>query len=214
MIRTAPMYTPREEMANSITHGCGALLSLVGLILLVVYSSRNGNSYHIVSTSIFGASLVMLYTMSTLYHMVTTVRMKKLFRALDHSSIFILIAGTYTPLTLVNLQGGWGWTLFGLVWGLALAGIIMETVTGQRLKKLSLTLYIAMGWLIIIAAKPLLQSVAPGGLLLLAGGGFCYTFGVLFYVWKSLFFNHAIWHLFVLAGSILHFFAVFFYVVP
>jgi hemolysin III len=152
--------------------------------------------------------------MSTVYHMVTTARMKKIFRALDHSSIFILIAGTYTPFTLVSLQGEWGWTLFGLIWGIALVGIILETATGQRLKKLSLTLYLAMGWLVIVAAKPLFLSVAPGGLVLLAGGGLCYTFGVIFYVWKSLFFNHAIWHLFVLSGSILHFFAVFYYVVP
>jgi hemolysin III len=208
------MYSAKEEIANTVTHALGALLSLNGLIFLVVFSTLNGNGYHIVSSAVFGASLIILYSMSTFYHLVKTAKLKKLFRALDHSSIFILIAGTYTPFTLVTLQGGWGWTLFGMVWGLAIAGIILETVTGQRFEKLSLGLYIAMGWLIVIAAKPLLLSIAPGGLALLVGGGLCYTFGVIFYIWNSLVFNHAIWHIFVLSGSALHFFAVFFYVIP
>lgn len=214
MTATRPLYTPQEELANTITHGLGILLSISGLILMIAFSLRNGNGYHIVSSSIFGSSLVLLYSMSTSYHLVTTPKLKKVFRALDHSSIFLLIAGTYTPFTLVSLKGGWGWTLFGLVWGFALVGIVVETITSQKLKRLSLFLYLVMGWLIVIAVKPLLQSVAPEGLMLLAGGGLCYTFGVIFYVWKSLTYNHAIWHLFVLAGSVLHFFAIFFYVIP
>jgi len=214
MIASPPAYSPREEIANAVTHGIGMLLSISALILLVVYATINGDSYHIVGCSIFGASLILLYSMSTMYHMVKTPKMKRIFRALDHSSIFLLIAGTYTPFTLVNLHGSWGWTIFGLVWGIAVLGIVLETVTRQRYKKLSLTLYIGMGWLIIIAVKPLLQTVDTGGIILLVGGGLFYSLGVIFYIWKSLVFNHAIWHLFVLAGSILHFFAVFFYVIP
>ncbi len=214
MVVSPPMYSAREELANAATHALGALLSIKGLIFLVVFSVLNGNGYHIVSSSIFGASLVLLYSMSTFYHLVKTAKMKKLFRALDHSSIFILIAGTYTPFTLVTLHGSWGWTLFGIVWGLAVAGIILETVTGQRFEKLSLSLYLAMGWLIIVAIKPLFLGIAPGGIALIVGGGLCYTLGVVFYIWNSLVFNHAIWHLFVLGGSVLHFFAVFFYVIP
>lgn len=214
MTTLTPVYTPQEELANTVTHGLGALFSLGALVFLVVFSSLNGNAYHIVSSSIFGGSLLLLYSMSTCYHWVRTPHRKNIFRTLDHSSIFLLIAGTYTPFTLVTLHGGWGWTLFGLVWGLAVIGVMLKTLTRHELKKLSLGLYIAMGWLIIIAAKPLLASVDFGGLALLVGGGLCYTLGIVFYVWQSLAFNHAIWHLFVLAGSLLHFFAVFFYVVP
>lgn len=214
MSSLTPTYSPQEELANTITHGLGALLSLSALVFLVVFSSLNGDAYHIISSSIFGGSLLLLYSMSTCYHWVQSPRWKKIFRALDHSSIFLLIAGTYTPFTLVSLHGGWGWTLFGLVWGLALFGVVLETVTGQKLKRLSLSLYIIMGWLIVIAVKPLLASVPFGGMVLLFGGGLCYTFGIIFYVWQSLAFNHAIWHLFVLGGSLFHFFAVFFYVIP
>lgn len=214
MIATPPLYSSKEEFANAATHGLGILLSITALVLMVVYSVLKGDGYHIVSTSIFGASLIVLYSMSTLYHVMQKPRLKKVFRTLDHSSIFLLIAGTYTPFTLVNLHGAWGWTLFGLVWGFALFGIIIETFTGQRLKRISLGLYIGMGWLILIAVVPLIENVEPGGLALLLAGGLSYTLGVAFYVWKSLFLNHAIWHLFVLAGSIFHFFAVFFYVIP
>ncbi len=214
MIASPPLYSNKEELANAASHGLGVLLSITALVLMVVFSVLNGNGYHIVSCSIFGASLIVLYTMSTLYHVIRKPHLKKLFRALDHSSIYLLIAGTYTPFTLVNLHGSWGWTLFGLVWGFALLGIIVQIFTGQRLKRFSLGLYISMGWLIIIAAGPLIENVEIGGIVLLLSGGLSYTLGVIFYVWKSLIFNHAIWHLFVLAGSILHFLAVFFYVVP
>lgn len=214
MIASQPAYSPKEEIVNAITHGLGTLLAISALILLVIFATINGNSYHIVGCSIFGASLILLYSMSTLYHAVRIPRLKKIFRALDHSSIFLLIAGTYTPFTLVNLHGSWGWTIFGVVWGMAIVGIILETVTKQKFKKISLALYISMGWLIIVAIKPLLSTVDTGGIILLVSGGLCYSLGVIFYIWKSLVFHHAIWHLFVLAGSILHFFAVFFYVIP
>ena len=214
MVTSQPAYSIKEEIANTTTHGLGALLSIAALVLLIVFSALNGNSWHIVSSVIFGTSMILLYTASMLYHLVSTPKLKKLFRTLDHSSIFLLIAGTYTPFTLVSLRGGLGWTLFGLVWGIAIAGIILETVTRQKYQKLSLTLYLGMGWLIIVAIKPILHVVEPGGIALLVAGGLCYTIGVIFYVWKSLIFNHAIWHLFVLAGTVLHFFAVFFYVIP
>ncbi len=214
MIATTPHYSTNEELANAATHGLGVLLSIAALVLMVVFSSLKGDGYHIVSSSIFGSSLILLYSMSTLYHVVQSPHLKRIFRKLDHSSIFLLIAGTYTPFTLVNLHGTWGWTLFGLVWGIALIGILVETFTRQQLKHLSLGLYIGMGWLILIAAGPLIENVQTGGLLLLLSGGLFYTLGVVFYKWKSLFFNHAIWHLFVLAGSIFHFFAVFYYVIP
>ena len=209
-----PQYSQQEELANVLTHGIGAILALSALIVLIVFSSLNGTAYHIVSSAVFGTCLLLLYTMSTLYHLVKKERIKRVFRLLDHSSIFLLIAGTYTPFTLVTLNGKWGWTLFGLVWGLAVTGIITEFATGQKYKKVSLVLYIGMGWLIIIAIKPLIDTIPLGGLTLLICGGLCYTLGIVFYIWKSLAGNHAIWHLFVLGGSMLHFFAVFFYVIP
>lgn len=214
MTVTTSRYSQQEELANVLTHGLGALLSISAMVLLIVFSSLNGNAYHIVSSTVFGTCMLLLYTMSTLYHLVKKEKIKRIFRLLDHSSIFLLIAGTYTPFTLVTLNGKWGWTLFGLVWGLAVAGIITEFATGQKYKKVSLVLYIGMGWLILIAIKPLIDTIPVGGMTLLVCGGLCYTLGVIFYIWKSLAGNHAIWHLFVLAGSTLHFFAVFFYVIP
>lgn len=214
MVTSQPAYSFKEEIANTTTHGLGVLLSVTALVLLIVFSALNGNSWHIVSTAIFGTSMIVLYTASMLYHLVTTPKLKKLFRTLDHSSIFLLIAGTYTPFTLVNLRGGLGWTLFGLVWSIAIVGACLETITKQKYQKLSLSLYLGMGWLVIVAIKPILHNVEPGGIVLLVSGGLCYTLGVIFYVWKSLIYNHAIWHMFVLAGTIFHFFSVFFYVIP
>lgn len=207
-------YTLREEIANSITHGVGALLSIAGLVILATLAARHGNAWHIVSCSIFGATLFLLYTASTLYHSIPHARAKQILRIIDHSAIFLLIAGTYTPFTLVNLRGPWGWSLFGTVWGLALLGIILELTPWRRLRLLSVALYLGMGWAVVVAAKPLLDSVATGGLVLLAAGGLTYTLGVIFYAWRSLPHHHAIWHLFVLTGSVLHFFAVLFYVIP
>jgi hemolysin III len=179
-----------------------------------VFASQHGDAWHVTSCSIYGATLIMLSTASTLYHGVTQPKIKQVLRRIDHAAIFLLIAGTYTPFTLVNLRGGWGWTLFGLVWGLAIVGVVLETVIEKRIKWLSISLYLGLGWLVLIAVRPLLDSVATGGLVLLLAGGLCYSLGVIFYVWKRLAYHHAVWHLFVMAGSVLHFFSIFFYVLP
>ncbi|MCX8027379.1 MAG: hemolysin III family protein [Thermodesulfovibrionales bacterium] len=207
-------YTIAEEIANSITHGFGILFSIAGLAVLSAFSSVFGNVYHIVSCSIYGATLILLYTASTLYHTIRDPRAKQIFRIIDHSAIFLLIAGTYTPFTLVTLQGTWGWSLFGTVWGIAIIGIIIQCTRLRKYRFLSIALYLIMGWSIVVAIKPLYSSLPSGGLWLVLSGGLAYTFGVLFYLWKSMRFSHAIWHIFVLAGSILHFFAVLFYVIP
>ena len=209
-----PRYTLGEEIANSIIHGVGAVLGIAGLGVLTAFASLHGDAWHIVGCSIFGAALILLYTTSTLYHSIPLPRVKAVLRTLDHSAIFILIAGTYTPFLLVNLRGPWGWSLFGVIWGLALIGIVLRIVRGRRSTLVSVALYVGMGWAVVIAAKPMLTSVAPGGLWLLLLGGLAYTLGVIFYVWKRLPYHHAIWHVFVLAGSVLHFFAILFYVIP
>ena len=211
---TAKRYTLGEEIAHAVSHGIGALLSIAGLTVLVAYAAINGNAWHITSCSIYGATLIFLYTASTLYHGITQPKAKQVLQRIDHAAIFLLIAGTYTPFTLVNLRGAWGWTLFGLVWGLALLGVVLETLVKRRIRWLSLTLYLGLGWLVLIAIKPLLASVATGGLVLLLAGGLCYSLGVIFYVWRRLAYHHAVWHLFVMAGSALHFFSIFYYVVP
>lgn len=207
-------YTLGEEIANSVTHGIGALLSVAALVLLVVFASLRGTAWHVVSVSVYGATLVVLYTTSTLYHSLTAPTAKRVFRALDHASIFLLIAGTYTPFTLVNLRGPWGWSLLGTVWGLATLGVVLQMGVLRRGAIASVVLYIAMGWSVTVAIKPLIAALAPGGLALLVAGGLAYTAGVAFYAWGKLKFGHAVWHLFVLLGSILHFLAVFFYVIP
>jgi hemolysin III len=210
----ASRYTLGEEIANSVIHGVGVVLAIAGLIVLTSYASLFGDVWHVVSCSIFGATLVLLYTASTLYHGIQSPIAKRVLRLVDHSAIFLLIAGTYTPFTLVNLRGPWGWSLFGVVWGIAVLGIIFEVIFIDRWKILPVVIYVAMGWLIVAAIRPLLSALALGGLVLLAGGGLCYTLGVIFYVSKKMPYHHAIWHLFVLAGSTLHFFAVLFYVIP
>ncbi len=207
-------YTIGEEIANSLTHGLGALLAIGGLATLVTLAALRGDVWHVVSCSIYGAAMVVLYTASTLYHGITAPRAKSALQVFDHAAIFLLIAGTYTPFTLVSLRGPWGWSIFGTVWGLAAAGIILEIVFSGRWPALSLALYLAMGWVAVVAVKPLLAVVPTGGLVLLVLGGLAYTAGIGFYVWKKLPYGHAIWHLFVLAGTMLHFFAVLFYVVP
>lgn len=207
-------YTLGEEIANSVIHGVGIVLGIAGLGVLTAFASLHGDTWHIVGCSIFGAALILLYTASTLYHSIPLPRVKTVLRTLDHSAIFILIAGTYTPFLLVNLRGPWGWSLFGVIWGLALAGIVLRIVRGRRSTLLSVGLYVGMGWAVVVAIQPLLNNVAPGGLLLLLVGGLAYTLGVVFYVWKRLPYHHAVWHGFVLAGSIFHFFAILFYVIP
>jgi hemolysin III len=207
-------YSIKEEIAHSVTHGIGALLSVIGLAILVVYSSRYGDTWHIVSSAIYGLTLVVLYTASTLYHAISVPGIKQVLQKLDHAAIFLLIAGTYTPFTLVSLRGSWGWTLFGVVWFIAIAGIVMELIVKRRYKRISIGLYLGLGWIVMIAIVPLVANVETGGLILLLAGGLFYSLGVIFYVWKTLVYHHAIWHLFVLAGSACHFFAVFNYVIP
>ncbi len=211
---TVPIYSIKEEIANSITHGVGLILAIVGLGVLIAFASRLGNAWHVVSCTIFATTLILQYTFSTLYHSIQLPRAKSVMRVLDHSAIFLLIAGTYTPFMLVNLRGAWGWTLLGVVWTMALLGVLFQVSLLRRWQGISLALYIGMGWVVVVAIKPMLDAVAPGGLLLLLLGGLAYTSGVVFYLWKSLRYHHAIWHGFVLAGSILHFFAVLFYVIP
>ncbi len=203
-----------EEIANAITHGIGLILAVVGLVVLVARAAAVGDAVHIVSASVFGATLVTLYLSSTLYHSVQTPRVKRWLRVFDHTAIYLLIAGTYTPLTLLALRGSWGWSLFGVVWGLALVGILYKLLAFGRFEKLSLVLYLAMGWLSVIAIKPIIHAVPPEGLALLAAGGLAYTFGVIFYVLQRRRFFHTVWHLFVMGGSACHFAAVLFFLLP
>jgi hemolysin III len=203
-----------EETFNSITHGIGALTSIAGLVLLIVFSSIYGSTSHIISCTIFGVTLVLLYTASTLYHSFQKPNIKHFFKILDHSCIYVLIAGTYTPFMLVTLRGVLGWTIFAAVWFMALAGILFKVFFVHRFQIISTIAYVAMGWIIVLAIKPLFQTLQSGGIIWLICGGLAYTLGVIFYAWKKLPFNHAIWHLFVLTGSTCHFFAVMFYVVP
>lgn len=207
-------YSLGEEIANSVTHGIGAGLSVAALSILVTFASLNGDAWRVVSFSIYGSTLILLYIASTFYHGLPFPRAKIILQVLDHSAIFLLIAGTYTPFTLVTLRGAWGWTLFGLVWGLAICGILLKVFFINRFRILSVCLYIGMGWIMLIALKPLLSAVPVGGIVWLGIGGLAYTFGVIFYVLKQIPFNHAIWHLFVLAGSVCHFFSILFYVLP
>lgn len=210
----ATTYTEREELANSLTHGLGTLLSVAGLVLMVVFAARYGDAWHVVSTAIFGTTLVLLYTASTLYHSLRGERLKVLLQKFDHAAIFLLIAGSYTPFALVTLRGPWGWSLFGVVWGLAVVGVTIKFRLAGRFRVVSTLIYIAMGWLVLVAIKPLVVALPAGGMKLLVAGGLCYTGGAVFYLWKRLPFHHAIWHLWVLAGSACHWAAVFVYVVP
>ncbi len=199
-----------EAIANSLTHGVGALLAVAGLVVLAVAAGRRGSVAALVGCVVFGASLVLLYTSSTLYHALGHVheRARTVLRALDHSAIFLLIAGTYTPFTLVSLRGRWGWSLFAVVWSLAVAGIALRLALRRRPTALFVSLYLAMGWCVVVALRPLVAAVPPAGVALLVAGGLAYSVGVVFYLWRSLPYHHAIWHAFVLAGSGLHYAAV------
>jgi hemolysin III len=209
------MLALREEIANSLTHGLGLLLSIAGLSAMLVLASLRGTTWHVVSCGIYGVTLVMLYGASTCYHSFRAPRIKQILRVVDHSCIYLLIAGTYTPFTLTYLRGGWGWTLFGLVWGLALIGLLYKIFFIDRSEAVSLTLYLVMGWLVLIAAKPAIERLPAMCLLLMALGGICYTAGVYFYAKdKQVPYYHTVWHLFVLAGSAFHYFAITLYVIP
>jgi hemolysin III len=210
----ARVYSRGEEIANWVTHGLGLALSVVGLTLLIVYSSRRGDAWHVVSFTVFGLTLLTLYTISTIYHAHRDERAKLLFRKLDHAAIFLLIAGTYTPFLLTNLRGPWGWSLFGVIWGLCGAGAVFQLFFGERYRLASTLAYLFVGWLIVVALEPLVANVPHGGLWLLFAGGLCYTFGVIFYLWRKLRFHHAVWHTFVLGGSTCHFLAVLLFLLP
>ncbi|MBI5380803.1 MAG: hemolysin III family protein [Opitutae bacterium] len=207
-------YTLHEEMVHSITHGIGIVLSVIGLTVLIVLTASRGTAWHVVSTTVFGATLVLLYTSSTLYHGFREEKAKDLMQKLDHAAIYALIAGTYTPFLLVNLRGPWGWSLFGVIWGLAVVGMVLSFWFAGRFRLVTTLVYLGMGWLMVVAIRPLLASVAPSGLWLLLAGGLCYSGGTIFYLWRAMRYHHAVWHGFVLAGSICHFFAVLYAVVP
>lgn len=200
-----------QEKANSITHGIGTLLSITGLVILMIAAFSKGDIWRIVSFSIYGTTLVLLYLSSTLYHGLPNIRIKHIFQVLDHSAIYLLIAGSYTPLTLISLRGPWGWTLLGLVWGIALIGILMKVFFFNATQVISMILYIIMGWLVIIAIKPLLETIPRGMFWWIVAGGLSYSLGIIFYLASRIPYHHTIWHLFVMGGSIAHFLGILFY---
>jgi len=197
-----------EEIANSVSHGVGLVAAIAAAIALVLSAAQQGGLARIAGASVFAATMVLLYLTSTLYHALPRNRAKQVFQVLDHAAIFLMIAGTYTPFTLGVLRGTWGWTLFGLVWGLALAGVVLSAIGGVRYPKLRTCLYLVMGWLILIAVKPLWLRVPSWGLFWLFAGGIAYTVGVVFYAAKQVCYSHFVWHLFVIAGTACHFIAV------
>jgi len=206
-----PRYSAPEEWANSLTHGIGTVLAIIGLVVLLVVTIPTADPWQVVSASIYGTTLVFMFLASTLYHSIQPAAVRRVLRQVDHLAILYLIAGSYTPFTLINLRGTWGWSLFGVVWGLTLIGTVLQLSPARKIKALMVTLYLLMGWAVLFAIKPLIANMAPGGLTLLVAGGLAYSGGVVFYVNKRIPFNHAIWHLFVLAGAILHYFAILFY---
>ncbi|OLS36890.1 hemolysin III family protein [Bacillus sp. MRMR6] len=208
------IFSKKEEIANSITHGIGAALSIVALVILIVFSSLYGNAWHIVSFTIYGASMFILYMSSTLVHSFPEGKAKDIFEIFDHSSIYFYIAGTYTPFLLVVIRGPLGWTLFGIVWGLAIAGTIFKCFFVKKYLFTSTALYVVMGWMIVFAWRPLASTLAFEGMVYLAIGGLLYTLGSIFYVWRGFQYHHAIWHLFVIGGTVAHFFCILFYVLP
>jgi hemolysin III len=206
--------SPAEKRMNLLTHAAGAVMSIAALIMLLVFAAATGDPWRIVTVAIFGTSLVMLYSASTCYHACSDESRRRRFKSIDHAAIYLLIAGTYTPFLLVLVRGAWGWSISGVLWALALAGVIFKVHFAGRFRIASTLVYIAMGWIGLIAIRPIIATVPLGAIHLLIAGGVVYTSGVVFYLWDGLRFNHAIWHLFVIAGSTLHFFAVLKYVVP
>ncbi len=209
-------FSLREEWLHSLSHGVGAALSLIGMIVLIALASLavQVDPWKVVGVSLYGLCLVTLYTASTLYHGFRAPRLKRLFQTFDHCAIYLLIAGTYTPFLLVNLRGSTGWLLFGVIWGLAAGGIALRLIWPRRFHVLRVVVYLVMGWLILLAAEEITTRLPPAGFWLLVAGGITYTVGVLFYAVRAIPFNHAIWHLFVIGGSVCHFFAVYMAVLP
>jgi hemolysin III len=207
-------YTPQEELANRLTHGLAALASVPALVVLLTAAARTGDPYRVVTSAVFAGSLCVFYTISALYHSLRGERARYLFRILDHAGIYLVIAASYTPFTLVSLRAGSGWLLFGVVWALAIGGMVFKSLMTHRLRFLAPVFYLALGWLIVVDIDGLLRTVPAGGVAYLAAGGLAYTVGVLFYAIDRIPYNHAIWHLFVIAGSVCHYLAVLWYVVP
>lgn len=201
-------YTPTEEIANGVTHGVGLGASLAGAALLVGVTALHGDGWQMASSIVYGVALVTLYTASTLYHSFRGERLKRALRVFDHCSIYLLIAGSYTPFALVSLRGALGWTLFGLIWGLAVAGVVFKVFFTGRLNALSTAVYVLMGWLAVIAARPIVEAVPAGAIWLLLAGGVAYTAGTVFYHNRRVPYSHAIWHLFVICGSVFHYLAI------
>lgn len=211
--KNQPTYTLGEELMSAVSHGLGALFGVISLILCVVRSAQHGSAVGVVASSIFGATLIVLYSMSTLYHAFPPGKVKVLFRVLDHCSIYLLIAGTYTPYTLVALKGALGWTLFGIVWGAAVLGIVLNAISIERFKVVSMICYLCMGWVIIFAIRPLLSAIPWDAFVLLLAGGIVYTLGaIVFGFGKKARYIHSLWHFFVLAGSVLHFLSIYRYI--
>ncbi|TSB46108.1 PAQR family membrane homeostasis protein TrhA [Alkalicoccobacillus porphyridii] len=208
------VFSKGEEIANAITHGIGALLSLAGLVLLIVYSSLYGTVWHIVSFSIYGTSMLILYAASTLVHSFPPGKVKDLFEILDHSAIYLFIAGTYTPILFIVVQGALGWTLFGVIWGIATLGIVFKIFFVKKFLVISTLFYLLMGWMALFAIKPIISALPLAGVAFLVGGGLLYSLGTIFYIWRGFKFHHAVWHLFVLGGTILHFFLIIGYILP
>lgn len=208
------IYSRREEIANAITHGIGIVFSVIALVLLLIYSIPSGSSWHIVSLSIYGATMIFLYLCSTLLHSFPEGKVKDFFEILDHSAIYLFIAGTYTPFLFLVVKGSLSWILFGLVWGFAVFGVVFKAFFVKRFNLISTLLYIVMGWLIVIAWESLVEALPTPGMSLLVIGGLLYTIGTIFYVWRAFPYHHAVWHVFVLAGTAVHFFAVLLYVLP
>jgi hemolysin III len=206
-------WTAGEEVAHAVTHGVGLLAAIVGLVVLLVEAAATRDPWRITACAVYATTLVLLYGTSTLYHALSATRARRVFRVLDHSAIFLLIAGTYTPFALVSLRGPWGWALLGIVWGLGVLGITAKAIFGTRWPIVSTVIYLGMGWVVLVAAKPLVAHVPAGGIAWLVAGGIAYTAGIVFYAWTRLRYSHAIWHLFVLAGSACHYVAVARYVV-
>ena len=208
-------YTLGEEIAHAITHGVGAALAIAGLaVLMVAAATRGEGAWQVVPCAIYGAAMILMFTTSTLYHSFPWPRVKRVFRVLDHEMIFLMIAGSYTPFVLITLRGALGWTLFGVVWGIAAAGLVFQGFFTGRFKGASTALYVVMGWIIVFALKPLLEQMSPAGIRWLVAGGLCYTLGAVVYLFKRVKYHHAIWHLAVLAGGACHYFAILWHVLP
>jgi hemolysin III len=214
ILQSVKFYSPAEERINIASHALGLVLSLIGLVLLVVHANAQGNILHVASCAIFGTSLVMLYATSTIYHSARTPAFRHRLRVVDHAVIYVLIAGSYTPITLITMGGATGWLMFGITWGMAFTGIILKLFFTGRFTLLSTFMYVFMGWIIVFAIEPLIDNLPTKGLIWLLSGGIAYTLGAVLYAIKKIKFNHAIFHIFVLLGSACHFITVYFYVLP